>query len=347
MNKNFLKCLGIFKEPDDNTIKNVFQTKSGEVIEMTLVQNKADADVFCVPSHHFCSLGCKMCHLTNKKINFGMVPISYDNFFEALIKSVYRHSAENLYNDIIEKSIPPLRRTSKQNCLISFMGVGEPLLNLELLKQIYLHEDEIKKATGYLNIGYALSTIFPHSDLLRLQELIDIGMPLKVHFSLHTPIDTERLNLLPGTKVTVKEAFQLLTSYRTYMMKFDGIMQEFQKLHQVCDPVEIHYTLIEGINDSAQHLQKLIELIQCYKIQLKFILFNPIGNLKRSTVLDYWLQAICRTVPDVNVVAYAPPGRGIGSSCGEFTRHYYHYQIETPEEYIQFKQWEEYYSYTD
>ena len=46
-------------------------------------------------------------------------------------------------------------------------------------------------------------------------------------------------------------------------------------------------------------------------------------------------------VPDLRVKTYSPPGREIGSSCGEFTKHYYHYEIETEEEKEEFEKWKE------
>ena len=57
--------IGVFKDFNDDSIKSVFKTEKNEIIEMTLIQNKEYEDVICVPTHHFCNLGCKMCHLTN------------------------------------------------------------------------------------------------------------------------------------------------------------------------------------------------------------------------------------------------------------------------------------------
>ena len=337
MNSTILQNIGIFRDYYDNTLKNVFKKlDNDEIIEMTLVQNKAKSDVFCVPTHHFCSLGCKMCHLTNDKLEKRMIPIDYPSFFEALIKTSYKG---NYYpaNYLLDSE---KRRTSKPNCLISFMGVGEPSLNLKLIRDVFEHEADIKQATGYKQIGYAMATIFPYDDISGLCSLIDIGMPLKLHFSLHSPLSDERASLLPGTSVTVDKALSLLCEYRSQMEKKPEVMHRFSELHQVMDPVEIHYTLIEGINDSEVHLSELIRLLKEYPIQLKFILFNPIADMRRSPNLDMWLSKIKETVPQINVVAYEPPGREIGSSCGEFTRHYYHYKIESDEEYEEFKQWE-------
>ena len=110
-----LKSLGVFKDHTDGSLKSVFEKNGGQIIEATLLFNKEAKDVVCVPTHHFCNLGCKMCHLTNNKLNKKMVPIKYEDFKEALYRSV-RDEEDN-------------RITDKDKLLISFMGVGEPLLN--------------------------------------------------------------------------------------------------------------------------------------------------------------------------------------------------------------------------
>ena len=72
--------LGRFKDFSDNSLKTVFEVDEHKIIEMTLLFNKKDIDVVCVPTHHFCNLGCKMCHLTNKGLNKSMLAINSDDF---------------------------------------------------------------------------------------------------------------------------------------------------------------------------------------------------------------------------------------------------------------------------
>lgn len=72
---------------------------------------------------------------------------------------------------------------------------------------------------------------------------------------------------------------------------------------------------------------------------IKFIRFNPINELKISENEKEWTKEISNRVPDLRVKTYSPPGREIGSSCGEFTKHYYHQEIETEEEKEEFENW--------
>lgn len=316
------KKIGVFKDFTDGTIKCVYENNTKKIIEISLLFNKEDKNVVCVPTHHFCNMGCKMCHLTNKGLNKKMAPIAYEDFMNALLGCLH------YFNN------------SKKKLIISFMGVGEPLLNLDLIKDVYLNEHLIKEKFGYEEIGYAISTMMPNTNVNKLTEIVNLyNIPLKLHFSLHTPDDEKRYDLIPNTKVSIDEAMQLLDNYRTIITKNKTLMKKYAKLHTTTDPIEIHYTLIKGVNDDEWLLDKLIEIEKKYQICLKFIRFNPINNLEKSKDEEHWIERLKNEVPNLRVKSYSPPGREVGSSCGEFTKHYYHAEIETEEEFQEFLTW--------
>lgn len=321
-----IETLGVFKDFSDDSLKSVF-SKNGNVIEMTLLFNRDDRDVICVPTHHFCNLGCKMCHLTNDSIKKAMIPIVIDDFVYCLKNTLTENGN---------------RITDKRKLLISFMGVGEPLLNLQLIKSVYAYESEIKQALGYDAIGYSISTMMPNDNIKMLtNEIVKINIPLKIHFSLHTPIDNKRFNLLPSTHVKVSEALEMLSNYAFEFRSNSICVDNFLQVHTDDIPVEIHYTLIDGVNDSDEELKILCAFLKKYAIPIKFIRFNPINKLKRSENEKKWLNTIKDEIPGLKVKAYSPPGKEVGSSCGEFTKHYYHAEIETEEEKKQFEAWKQ------
>lgn len=108
-------------------------------------------------------------------------------------------------------------------------------------------------------------------------------------------------------------------------------MDKYIKLHMTNDPVEIHYTLIKRVNDDDLELNKVCELLEKYMIPIKFIRFNPINSLERSANEEKWTNTIKEKVPTLRIKIYSPPGREVGISCGEFTKYYYHEEIETDE----------------
>ena len=314
-----MKKEGTFKDNIDGTIKNVYREEN-KIIEISDLFNNNKRDVICVPTHNFCSLGCKMCHLTNNKLNKKMNPICFDDFIECLLDSLK-------YFD------------NKENLLISFMGVGEPQFNLELIKNVFLNEDIIKKEYHYKDIGYSISTMMPFDNIDELIHMVlSNNIPLKLHFSLHSPIDEKRNELIPATKVSVKEAFELLSTYRELLNQNETIKREYSKFHDNFDFVEIHYTLIDHANDSDEELNVLYELLNIYKIPIKFIRFNPKDDLKKSNKEEKWMNKLSE-IDGLIIKKYSPPGREVGSSCGEFTKHYYHEEIETKEELEEFENW--------
>jgi adenine C2-methylase RlmN of 23S rRNA A2503 and tRNA A37 len=273
-----MKKLGVFKDFTDDSEKSVFDVGNNRIIEMTLLYNRKNVDVVCVPTHHFCNLGCKMCHLTNNGLNKKMIPITIDWFLEALIETLLKAGE---------------RRTNKKKLLISFMGVGEPLLNIKLIREVYLNEDSIKKKLKYDEVSYSLSTMMPNNNIIELQEMVnELNMPLKIHFSLHSPLDKKRKDLIPNTTVSINNALNNLNNYRKTVQSNKLILEKYLKFHATNDPIEIHYTLINNVNDSDEELIELCNKLKQYNICIKFIRFNPINNLIISTKEDEWIKRL-------------------------------------------------------
>lgn len=338
---NKLENLGAFKDFSDGSIKTVLRTMDGGIIELTLLFNKPDMDVICIPTHHFCNLGCKMCHLTNKGLNKDMIPVKSDDMVEAIVKSACYSLDNSLVDAEILNSELFKRRTNKKKLLLSFMGVGEPLLNLRLIEELILKEEYFKDVLQYCEIGYALATMIPNNNIVKLTELVvKHQVSMKVHFSMHSPYDEERFNLIPSTKTTIEEALVQLLKYKNEVFQYNRIKDEYKKFHTSDEPIEIHYTLIKDINDSESHLNEMINYLEKYPMPIKFIRFNPVNDLESSNMEEIWVKEIQNRIPDLRVKTYSPPGREIGSSCGEFTKHYYHEEIESDEQLKEFLEWE-------
>ena len=168
----------------------------------------------------------------------------------------------------------------------------------------------------------------------------EYDIPLKIHFSLHSSNSKIRKSIIPCTSVTVEEAFSLLSEYREKNLN-DNFKKELAKYHKIIDNTEIHYTIIKDVNDSEDELNELIRLGNKYKIPLKLLKFNPTKELKRTPEKEkYWFARLSEEY-GAPVVEYAPPGPNIGSSCGQFTKHYY--LSTTPEEQQEFIKWKEKY----
>ena len=103
--------------------------------------------------------------------------------------------------------------------------------------------------------------------------------------------------------------------------------------------LKVFIIINKDVNDSNKELNKVCELLSQYKIPIKFIRFNPINDLEISPNEQKWIKTISEKIPEIRIKTYSPPGKEIGSSCGEFTKHYYHQEIETEKEKLEFEIW--------
>ena len=62
-------------------------------------------------------------------------------------------------------------------------------------------------------------------------------------------------------------------------------------------------------------------------------------DLVISSSEENWLKELSNNIPGLRIKTYSPPGKEVGSSCGEFTKHYYHEEIESLEEKKEFENW--------
>lgn len=315
-NNKKIELLARYRD-SDKTEKFVFLTKKG-IIELTWVKNKNGIAVFCLPTHHYCNLGCKFCHLSEDSSysKQKMIKISATDLSLAIDYTLKKY--------VKEKKI-----------LFSFMGVGEPFLNLKLIIDLY---KKIEKKKNY-KFSYALSTMMLiESEFVNLLKVVNSkNIPLKIHFSLHSPIDKERNKIIPHGIDNVNISLKRLKEYQKVIDKNKVINDNLAIFHKNIDAIEIHYTIIDKINDDKKSLDRLIELGRKYKIPLKILKFNPTKDLKRSKLEKDWLKVLKKNYP-ASVYFYKPPGPNIGSSCGQFTKHYY-LGSNTDKEKAAFKKW--------
>lgn len=252
----------------DGTEKFVFNDENG-VLEIVRINTKHDRDIYCVPSMYQCLIGCKMCYLTINKIKGSNKKIPSGNIDEAI--------------RLIREKYP----TGKPEIQISIMGVGDPLSNLELVNDICGNEK-------YSRVS--ISTVFP------LLPKTQFPKKLKIHFSLHSPFEERRKEIIPKNKISLEKILDFLN-------KHEG-------------EVEYHYTLMSGLNDDDEHLEAVCELMKNSRGTIKFLDYKTSDktNIRKSIRATEWLRKVSEYT---NVEYYYPPGELIQGSCGLFTEGFY------------------------
>ena len=131
MNKK-IELIHYLLDPD-GTEKFVFNDTIG-IIEIVRINTKLDRDIYCIPSMYECRLGCTICYLTINNI---------------------KGSSKKVESRTIEKCLSIINETkptNKESIQLSIMGVGEPLLNIELIEDLCFNES-INRVS--------IATIFP------------------------------------------------------------------------------------------------------------------------------------------------------------------------------------------
>lgn len=278
--KKHIKTIEIVKSKIDNVTKYIVEDEKFGKNEVSIIYKK-DKVIFCVPTQTNCKIGCTFCHLTGttrKAINLTVDWL--DSVIDHLIES------ENLHN--ISKDI-----------LISFMGVGEPFLNVDFLIK------SIEKLTNkHQNIRFGISTMMPNISSIRslTEFLLENGhCRVKLHLSVHGIFNRDKI---VNSKVDISEAISAI-----------------QKYHKITkQPIEYHYTLVNEVNDSVKELNAFNNMISDDGSTVKFLTLSETNGCTSTNLSEKQIRSL---FPDNIVEFYDPPGRDIGSSCGMFNKELY------------------------
>jgi len=290
---NFIKK--VFSQKD-NTVKYIFKTLDNLIVEFSYINKDDGKDIICLPSQTMCNIGCKFCHTTEY---IGKIKTRNLSHTEILYGVEYLLSELNIY---------------KQNrtLLISFMGCGEPILNVENLITSMKYMKANFEANGISYVRFAIATSIPKHDaeeFFKLTFLIfEHNLPVKIHLSLHYTIDLIR-------KDWMKKSLDIIPSL--------SAVDFYKKL--TGNAVEIHYALIDGVNDTEQDAILLSNFLKDKNMNVKFLFYNEkesidyhASNKEKISIFRKYLDKY-----NISHEYYIPPGLDIGASCGQFLMDYY------------------------
>lgn len=279
-----MKLLDIVKSSLDKTVKFIFTLEDGIIMEMAYIDNNTGKDIICVSTQSSCAMGCKMCHTTDY---IGKLKVRNLTAQEII------GGVRLVCNDI------NLHQNNRM-LLISYMGCGEPLLNVDGVIGSMI---ELRKQ--FTQIRFAIATMLPKSHwnsfFTLTKNIYDGKLPVKIHLSLHSPIDAVRAEWLPNA-LEIAPSIAALSFYRAI----------------TGNAVEIHYTIIDGVNNREVDIAALCRLLSEAKIPVKFLKFNEKTTLDaKSAVLPEKVIKYFELL-GIQYEFYTPPGADIGSSCGAF-----------------------------
>lgn len=270
-----------FISKDKGTIKYLFERISNnKCFETVLMKHRDGRNTVCVSCMIGCPVGCVFC--ATGKMGF------IDNLSS---------------NEIVDQILFVARKLKIEKLKITnivFMGMGEPLLNLEnVLKAIEIITDENKMAMSVRRITISTSGI-----ISKMKELLKLKYKGRLALSLHAPNQQLREKLIPIAKNNPIEELVLL-------MKQHAARTQKQ--------VSFEYILIDGVNDTPKHALELVRLLNFNFAHVNLIPYNQIEGQrfqksKMKNIKDF--EGIL-TEAQVSNTLRVTMGDDIKAACGQ------------------------------
>ncbi len=179
---------------------------------------------------------------------------------------------------------------------IVYMGMGEPLLNL----------DNVLKATSILNeetganIGMRRFTVSTAGIIPGIKKLLEKGFKLNLAVSLHAANDGLRTKLMPiNEKYRLNDLFVVLAEYREATSR----------------RITLEYVLLDGVNDTDRDIEQLVALVKGTDFHINLIPYNTTSSsFKASKNMDRFFDKLEKA--KVNVTKRRSEGGDISAACG-------------------------------
>ncbi len=201
--------------------------------------------------------------------------------------------------EIVGQYLMLQRLTERRISHVVFMGMGEPLLNMDnLLKSLKLLHDEV--GLSYRHITVSTVGIVPQIKALAREKI-----PIHLALSLHSPFDKIRETLMPvNKKWPVKETVEAMRYYQSMTGR----------------KITIEYLLIDGLTDTHDQADELARLIKGVPSVVNLIPFNYVqteqgfGRPSADRVRAFRRALEAR---HINVTQRVERGHDIAAACGQ------------------------------
>lgn len=229
----------LFKIDEDTIVSNNKDIPIAQYVEAVYIPD-GDRATLCVS----CQMGCKM--------NCSFCVTGRGGFHGNL-------TTAQILNQIF--AIPESRSLTN----VVYMGMGEPMDNY----------DNVLRSTQVLTEPWGLAwspqriTVSSVGVIPRLRRFIEESR-CHVAVSLHNPIATERLSLMPAEKgYPIADVVAMLKEY-----DWNGQRR-----------ISFEYTMFDGLNDTMAHAEALLQLLRGLRCRVNLIRFHasPLTPYRTST----------------------------------------------------------------
>lgn len=277
----FLDALGIAHQQTagDGTTKTAWRLIDGALVESVLIPGNAKYTV-CVSSQVGCQLGCRFC---------ATGTLGYKRNLTA--------------GEIFDQVIAARREAENRNSLLSnivFMGMGEPLMNYENVRQAIAHLTDENE----LGMSPARITVSTAGIPDKIRQLADDGARFNLAISLHSAKEETRSRLMPVNRL---HSLRNLAESLKYFVEKTGTRPTFE------------YLLLNGINDSLEDAKELALYCRQFPVKINIIEYNLVEGSEFRPTPEKQRDAFIRILEDRNMIVNIrrSKGKDIDAACGQ------------------------------
>ncbi len=282
--------ISTFKDPvteisTDGSVKFGFKLDDSQIIESVNIP-EPDRNTLCISSQVGCAMGCTFCQTGSIGFKRNLTPAEMVNQVCGVRDFLNEHQ-----NSEEENQFPITN--------LVFMGMGEPLNNLEnLLTTISILTDQKGLDLASRRITVSTCGIVPNMHILGEQTSVNLAI------SLHAVDDETRNKLMPINKRYPLE--QLLQACSDYPI---------QKRKRIM----IEYIMLDGVNDSADEARRLASILRPIPCKINLLAYNECEGIDyrpspRKRILAF--QEILRKA-HYSVFIRSSRGSDIAAACGQ------------------------------
>ncbi len=267
----------------DGTRKWLLRLADGNAVETVFIP-EAKRGTLCVSSQAGCAMGCAFCATAAATT--------------AAAARVVRNLTTAEIAGQIHIAVQRLPAAAVTN--VVFMGMGEPLLNLNAVvtaSRIFTDDD----AFGLSKRRVTISTSGVVPALERLRHLTDVSLAV----SLHAPDNALRDRLVPLNRKYPLE--RLLPACHDY------IRDKHPRR------ITWEYVMLDGVNDSDDHARRLAKRLRDIPSKVNLIPFNPYPGAAFRCSPDSRIRRFADILAERGMTATVRASRGgdIGGACGQ------------------------------
>ncbi|RJQ38525.1 MAG: 23S rRNA (adenine(2503)-C(2))-methyltransferase RlmN [Nitrospiraceae bacterium] len=285
----------------DGAEKFLFGLEDGESIESVLIPDE-DRQTLCISSQVGCTMGCGFC-LTGS-MGFKKNLWAYE--IADQIIAVMKVKSEKFPPRTGSPEEKKVKSDGIKNITnIVFMGMGEPLLNLDEVVEA------LKRITELLGFSKRRITLSTCGIAPAIAELYKKAPHVNLAISLNATTDDVRNRLMP---VNRKYPIRVLLD----------ACRKAKLLLSLRDRITFEYVMIDGVNDSLADAKRLVTLLRGIPSKVNLIPFNPFAGSKFKRPSDERVLAFQEILIGGKIFTFIRKSKGqdILAACGQLKAAY-------------------------